>query len=511
MCAKAKEADLNKPKTVRGRYNSSLQSLLDIWNVLAAHAAPNHPLTAGQIAKYLENDAPADPKKKVNQSYLKEDGENQGDLTAKQQAQRKAAMAEQGGEDAKDAPDRKGHASAPTVDRYLPHAVDIVNTIFPQTVVRESGKPAIIHTYSNQETLHVVMEKPNGEAWWDGHMSAILMEKPLNSIPYSSLTRMLPKLMEEFEEKKIQNSQGKTPNYPHISLAGVVAETKGNGQVRYIPATEWETSAKNSDKNQSPPRRFFLESILTPAEWRILSDSILVYPYISETETSKFLSAMKRIAPGVRNWNKQRYAPKNSAVVNFEHMEALDAAIENHCKITLVYGKYQLTQGKDRRWHPELQPMEKKGGLMTVDPYAMMWSNGYYYLICKDGDIMRNLRVDRIMQVNPMTQKFEKDPSFDPYAYRDRSPVMYPGEPILIRMKCSLNRISTLMDFFGTAISEYSMSEKTPGETTVALKASEKGVRLFALQYADDVEVLDPPSLRDEIAKTLKDAANKYQ
>ena len=35
--------------------------------------------------------------------------------------------------------------------------------------------------------------------------------------------------------------------------------------------------------------------------------------------------------------------------------------------------------------------------------------------------------------------------------------------------------------------------------------------QLFALQYADDVEVLDPPSLRDEIAKTLKAAANKYQ
>ena len=165
----------------------------------------------------------------------------------------------------------------------------------------------------------------------------------------------------------------------------------------------------------------------------------------------------------------------------------------------------------DRRWHPRLQPMEKNGGRMTVDPYAMMWSNGYYYLVCRDGNIMRNLRVDRIIQVLPTTLKFEKDTDFDPYAYRDRSTVMYPGEPTLIRMKCSMDRISTLLDFFGSAILDYSVSKNAPDETTVTLKASEKGVRLFALQYAEDVEVLDPPSLRSEIAKTLKDAANKYQ
>lgn len=514
MCAKAKEANSGADKKVRGEYNSSLQSLLDIWNVLAAHASPDNPLTAGQIAKYLEKDSFAGTKGERNQSYLKEDSTDERQMTAKEKAQRKAAMT-QDGEVLNDAPEKKGHASVQTVERYLPHAVDIVNTIFPQTVVRENGKPSILHTYSNQETLHVVMEKPNGEPWWEGDMAAILTEKPLNSIPYSSLTRMLPKLMEEFEEKKVQNHQGKAPNYPHISLAGVVAETKANGQTRYIPATEWEASAKSSTKKQSPTRRFFLESILSPGEWRVLLDSILVYPYISENETCKFLSAMKRIAPGVRNWSKQRYAPKNPAAVNFEHIEMLDAAIEKHHKVVLVYGKYQLALDADRRWRPKLQPMAKNDGRMVVDPYAMMWSNGYYYLVCKDGDIMRNLRVDRIMQVTPVTVSFEKDAEFDPYVYRDRSPVMYPGEPTLIKLKCSTNRISTLMDFFGTAILDYSVpkaasKDTPPAETTVTLKASEKGVRLFALQYADEVEILDPPSLREDVAKTLKSAANKY-
>lgn len=507
MCAKAKEAEPKKAKTSRGEYNSSLQSLLDIWNVLAAHATPDRPLTAGQIAKYLErNDNSV--KEARNQSYLKEDAADEGRMTAKQKLQYQAKL--QNNEEPEDAPKGKGHASAQTVDRYFPHAADIVNSLFPHTVVREDGKPAILHTYGSRETIHVVLEDPTGQPLWDGDMTAILTENPRNPIPYSSLTRMLPKLMAEFEEKKAPNRKGETPFAPPISLAGVVAESKAGGNVRYVPATEWEADAKNSDKKQSPTRRFFLESILSPGQWRILSDLILVYPYISEDETNKFLSAMKRMAPGVRNWSGQRYAPKNPAVVNFAYIEALDAAIQNQHKVFLVYGKYQLALGDDRRWHPQLQPMAKNGGRMTVDPYAMMWSNGYYYLVCRDGDIMRNLRVDRILQILPTTVKFEKDADFDPYQYRDRSPVMYPGEPILIRLKCSADRISTLMDFFGTAIMDYSVSAKTPEETTVTLRASEKGVRLFALQYADDVEVLDPPSLREEIGKTLKSAANKY-
>jgi len=491
MCAKAKESEGQGKKT-RGSYNSSLQSLLDIWNVLAAHATPEKPLTAGQISKYLEKDAPKTVKRAVNKSYLKQ-SEGNGSATA-----------------AQDAADLqpKGHASAQTVDRYFPHAVDIVNALFPHTVVREDGQPAIVHTYPHNDILHVVLETPNGEPLWSGDMTAVLTENPLNPIPYSSLTRMLPQLMAEYEDKKAPNSKDETPEYPPISLAGVVAESKPGGQIRYVPATEWENSAKSSSKKQSPTRRFFLESILSPAQWRVLSDLILVYPYISEMETNKFLSAMKRLAPGVRNWSGQRYAPKTTDVVNFGHIQQLDEAIERQTKVTLIYGKYHLALGPDNRWHPRLQPMERNNGRMTVDPYAMMWSNGYYYLVCRDGDIMRNLRVDRIINILPTTLTFEKDPGFDPYVYRDRSPVMYPGAPTLIRLKCRTDRISTLMDFFGTAISDYTAPKD--GYTTVTLRASEKGARLFALQYADDVEVLDPPSLRAEVAKTLQAAAGKY-
>lgn len=66
-----------------------------------------------------------------------------------------------------------------------------------------------------------------------------------------------------------------------------------------------------TQNRRSPPRRFYLKSILSPEEWQLLTDMILVYPYISERETDKLLSAMARIAPGSRQWNKLVHAPKH--------------------------------------------------------------------------------------------------------------------------------------------------------------------------------------------------------
>lgn len=497
MCAKAKEAQSKaaaaetaaegSEKKTRGPYNNTVKSLMDIWNVLAAHASPERPLTSGQIAAYLKDQRPKPPKS--------------GDDTLP----------------------RATHASELTVERCLPKETDAINTLFPHTVLRQSGEAAILHTYGHNGKLHVVLENPNGEPLWDGEMTAVFQESSINPIPYPTLNRKLPQLMEQYEMEKKNEMDPSHAQVPPISLAGVVVTRDRTGQRTYIPASQWEASAKKAeppkstkrkdvqnprDEPSSPPRRYYLDSILTPAEWRVLSDLILVYPYISEAQTKKFLSAMMRLAPGVRDWSGARYAPKTPSAVQFGHIQTLDEAIQKRHKVSIQYGKYQLAY-VNQHWQPELTPL-KDGVPMVVDPYAMMWSNGYYYLVCKDGEIMRNLRVDRILNIFPTTLPFEPDKNFDPYVYRDRSPVMYPGTPEITLLRCQTTLLSTLMDFFGTTITSY--SKPTPdGYTTVSLRASEAGTRLFALQYADRVEVLEPVSLREEVKKTLLAAAKQYE
>ena len=483
---KKNEVPAEKPDNSRGSYSNTIKTLTDIWNVLAAHSSAEHPLTSGQILKYLDKSA---------------------------QGTRRNTLA-----------------------KHFPIDADVFNTLFPNTVLCEAGKDTIVQAYTHQGKLHVVMESPTGKPLSpdEYEMNAVFLESSASPVSQNTLNNKLPQLMKQYleangvEDCEEEPDDALFPEAPPISLAGVVAVRRGKTSYQYIPASQWELKAKAPDppktagnkdsadgskdtaprKNEiSPPRRYYLSSVLSPAEWRMLSDLILVYPYISEAQTQKFLSAMRRMAPGVRSWSGNRYAKKTPSAVQFEHIEKLDQAIRDKHKVGIRYGQYQLSM-KSGKWQPELTAL---GDLpMVVEPYAMMWSNGYYYLVCKrvkDGG-MRNLRLDRIMEVYSTTEAFEPDKSFDAYEYRDRSPVMYPGTPVLTRLRCETSLLSTLMDFFGTTITSYSTPKD--GYTEVFVRASESGTRLFALQYVDRVEVLEPQSLREEIRHTLKAAAKQY-
>ena len=156
-----------------------------------------------------------------------------------------------------------------------------------------------------------------------------------------------------------------------------------------------------------------------------------------------------------------------------------------------------------------MEPRQKSSQL-TVAPFALMWSNGYYYLVCREVKTggMRNLRVDRISDVKKLTASFTPDPNFDPVTYRNRSPVMYPGPLEEFRFRCKLELLNTLVDFFGR---DAQFSAPANGETVVTMKASLSGMKLFALQYVNQVEVLTPQSLRDELYEILSAAAKKYK
>lgn len=256
------------------------------------------------------------------------------------------------------------------------------------------------------------------------------------------------------------------------------------------------------------PRRYYLKGVLDPRQWRMFSDLVQIYPYISKKETEQLLSALERLCPGCTKTGT-RYTYKQPGGINFDLVGVLDSAIKQHKQVVINYREFHLRPGNGNIWSPVMGPRTKNNQL-TVEPFAMMWSNGYYYLVCREiskGGMM-NLRVDRISGAKELTTTFTPDPTFDPIAYRDRSPVMYPGPAENVRFRCKLELLNTLVDFFGR---QAQFSAPVNGETTVSMRVSLSGLRLFALQYADQVEVLEPQSLRDELYDTLSAAAAKYK
>ena len=68
--------------------------------------------------------------------------------------------------------------------------------------------------------------------------------------------------------------------------------------------------------------------------------------------------------------------------------------------------------------------------------------------------------------------------------------------------------LNTLVDFFGP-VPQYTRPGED-GTTEVTMSIAPEGVRLFALQYADQVEVLEPEWLREKIGAILTRNGEKY-
>lgn len=421
-------------------YNNSFQSMIDIWSVLSRYASPEHPMTVREIYEKLA----------------------------------------EGG----------SGPSLNTVSRQLPEQTEAFSALFPHQALRQAGKDEAVQAYLQGGKMHVVLENREGDTFWDGDMTVVLQPRPATIPSYATIDKLLQKFPEGEER------------FP-FRLKCVMAKT-AKGRTRYIPYAAWEEQYEDGNVPQNQPRRYYLEGVLTHSEWRILSDLIKVYPYISENQTEKFLQALNRLSPGSNSMLDSRYAFKRGSEKQFRHIAVLDAAIRNRKQVRVQYGAYQLEQ-VDGEWKPVLR-QRQSAGMLTIDPYALMWSNGYYYLVGKNEGMM-NLRVDRILSVAELPTSFTRDGGFDPYIYRDKSPVMYPGIPHFTRLRCKVGMVNTVLDFFGP---QARFTQPKDGWVEITMSIASAGIRLFAMQYADAVEVLEPQELREDIQERLNAALQRY-
>lgn len=430
-------------------YSNTFRSLEAIWEVLLKYSSRQHPMTVREICDRLKQ--------------LEED------------------------------------PSSFTVDRLFPAERELMGRLFPGIVVEE-GSPRTINTYSDGEQLHIVVETPEGEALAREGMALEATLPPFKAPSYSTVDKLL---------KMGFPVDVKTFPYRLRCVAILPGKT---GRPRLVPYEDWEdrlAEAERKEKKRAEsnnvPRRYYLANPLTDGEWRIFSDLVQVYPFITQRQTQKFLNVLDRLHPRKQPRSTGRYAFKRGSDAMFRVISVLDLAIRSRRKVRVTYGEYHL-ELKKQLWTPVLG-VRKKNGLLDFEPYALMWSNGNYYLVGKHRDMM-NLRVDRILAAELLEETFELPPDFEPAEYRDRSPVMYPGKRVRVRLRCKEGMLGVLTDFFGS-VPQYFPGPEGMVEATMSIAIG--GVKLFALQYAGSVEVLEPESLRQEIAGELERALEKYR
>ncbi len=250
------------------------------------------------------------------------------------------------------------------------------------------------------------------------------------------------------------------------------------------------------------------------AEIRLISDAVQSANFISQKKTAKLLEKFEDFmsenqAKTLRSQVYVEKRPKTSNEEIYYTISKLDEAITNFQKVSFVYQKRKITNNF------RTQTEEKKH---VVSPYALIWSNDYYYLVCNNEkhDNLMHLRIDRIKSVNILNKKFRHFSEVSPYKskfdaadYSNKLFNMFSGEPKPIELICENELLDVILDRFGKTTKIQKYDENSFMLRTNAVVSS--GLVSWILQFAGRVKVNSPNDLIYEIKQKADEIRNLYE
>jgi len=331
-------------------------------------------------------------------------------------------------------------------------------------------------------------------------------------------------------------------------------------------------SGKNVRGN-GKQKRFYFDPVLTTGDMELICGSINSNRFLSEQEKDYLLARLSVLLPDynldkdrlsansfrnieeIKNLPKRPEPDKSSDFPTLSktlltNIQRIHEAIESKVQIEVIYGTYDMDKvSKKINFHPR-----NEGKPYILNPYAMLWNDGEYYLVATDIDnasaVPVHFRIDRIISVKVHTIKNEdgtlsektrnkipaslstffvrkkgEKPIFDAIKYTNTYPGMiYHSEPRLIdcTFECNLKSLLILIDHFGPNISlspspiEHSDEElDNHGLPETFLSAKIKNVQYdnalrFCIHYADSLTLLGPDELIKDVSQKLMNIYNKY-
>jgi predicted DNA-binding transcriptional regulator YafY len=222
--------------------------------------------------------------------------------------------------------------------------------------------------------------------------------------------------------------------------------------------------------------------------------------------SSKYFEAsIKHVSalPEVHSANKQL----------FHTIDILDEAMSRNLAVRFKYCAY----GSDGKLHAKLKDDGTPRNYI-MDPYQLVATNGRYYLICRyrNSDELSYMRVDRMTDIE-IDEEHKARPLRDIPGYEGgldlprhmaEQVYMFAGKPKRIKLRVKLAMINHVYDWFGDSVHFEDETEET---VVVAFSANETAMLHWVMQFADDVEVLEPDSLRVALRELCKRQVKKYK
>lgn len=264
-------------------------------------------------------------------------------------------------------------------------------------------------------------------------------------------------------------------------------------------------------RQRCKPVRYYLgKRPFTRSELLLLIDAVQGSKFITTRQSASLVKAIKSLGSKsqARGLEKRvfvggRIKSQNDSV--FRNVDAIQEAIAAKRKVTFTYASYDCSANVRLR---------NDGKTYTQTPVQLMYSDGFYYLVCfsdKYGDFA-NYRVDRMRNIAVSDERASRNAAiatFDVNEYDRRVFGMYSGESSQVVLRVEESAMNSIVDRFGRDVQVDDMDDGT-ARVSVAVM----GTPVFfgwLSQFGGRVVIEQPVALRQEYATYLRGLLQDYE
>lgn len=149
-----------------------------------------------------------------------------------------------------------------------------------------------------------------------------------------------------------------------------------------------------------------------------------------------------------------------------------------------------------------------------LNPLGLVYKRGVWYLVAQNPDVdeYRTFRVDQILEVSLSNVQFDYPESFSLDEHIGSSWGVYTNDRVeIVRLKFS-SRVASRVRSLRYHRSQELIEELADGSVIIGLEVCGLiELKSWLLQWGNEVEVLEPISLRDEVVKSAKEIIALYE
>lgn len=287
----------------------------------------------------------------------------------------------------------------------------------------------------------------------------------------------------------------------------------------------WTRQRRDRDRIEQVYGSWYYEHGFSPVELTAVIDSLL-FTHLPKKQVMGLVGKLLKLQsiyyrnPALHmqnlpneNW-PDRMKPSQENERLWEAFRVINEAIENHCMMRFQYLSYDT----DKKATPRLIPETRQPYWYEVSPYAMVATNGRFYLIAnKDGyDDISHYRIDRIAAAEVIPERFQRpkrgligmeNNKLDLPKHLAEHVNMFAGPAESCTFRIARSLMNQVIDAFGKKIRVLTKDDET---VVLRVRVNPKALYHWALQFGSAVKILAPQELATVMRATAEELMHVY-